>query len=27
LMLLVGYQEEHLACKRLSDEVLTWLFV
>ena len=25
--LLVGRQEEHLACKKLSDEVLTWLSV
>jgi len=25
LMLLVGWQEEHLACKKLSDEVLPWL--
>jgi len=27
LTLLVGRQEEHLACKRLSDEVLAWLSV
>jgi len=27
LTLLVGRQEEHLACKRLSDEVLAWLCV
>ena len=25
--LLVGHQEEHLAFKKLSDEVLAWLFV
>jgi len=25
LTLLVGRQEEHLACKILSDEVLAWL--
>jgi len=25
LTLLVGHQEEHLACKKLSDEVLVWL--
>ena len=25
LTLLVGRQEEHPACKKLSDEVLTWL--
>jgi len=25
LTLLVGHQEEHLACKNLSDEVLIWL--
>jgi len=25
LTLLVGRQEEHLACKRLSDGVLGWL--
>jgi len=25
--LLVGHQEEHLACKNLSDEVLVWLSV
>jgi len=24
---LVGYQEEHLARKKQSDEVLVWLFV
>ena len=23
--LLVGWQEEHLTCKNLSDEVLAWL--
>jgi len=27
LKLLVGRQEEHLACKKLSDEVLAWLSV
>jgi len=27
LTLLVGRQEEHLACKKLSDEVLLWLSV
>jgi len=27
LTLLVGRQEEHPACKKLSDEVLGWLFV
>jgi len=27
LTLLVGRQEEHLACKNLSDEVLVWLSV
>jgi len=27
LTLLAGRQEEHPACKKLSDEVLTWLFV
>jgi len=27
LTLLVGRQEEHPACKKLSDEVLTWLSV
>jgi len=27
LTLLVGHQEENLACKRLSDEVLSWLSV
>jgi len=26
-MLLVGQQEEHPACKKLSDGVLAWLFV
>jgi len=26
-MLLVWQQEEHLACKKLSDEVLAWLSV
>jgi len=25
LTLLVGHQEEHLACKNLNDEVLIWL--
>jgi len=25
LTLLAGRQEEHLACKKLSDEVLVWL--
>jgi len=25
LTLLVGCQEEHLACKKLSDEVLAWM--
>ena len=25
LTLLVGHQEERPACKKLSDEVLTWL--
>jgi len=25
LTLLVGRQEQHLACKKLSDEVLVWL--
>jgi len=25
MMLLVGQQEGHLACKNLSDEVLVWL--
>jgi len=25
LTLLVGHQEEHPACKKLSDEVLAWL--
>jgi len=24
---LVGHQEEHLACKKLSDKVLVWLSV
>jgi len=27
LTLLVGRQEEHLACKKLSDEVLAWLVI
>jgi len=27
LILLVGHQEEHPTCKRLSDEVLAWLSV
>jgi len=27
LTLLVGHQEEHLACKRLCDEVLAWISV
>jgi len=27
LKLLVGCQEEHLACKKLSDEVMAWLSV
>jgi len=27
LMLLVGQQEGHPACKKLSGEVLAWLFV
>jgi len=27
LTLLAGRQEEHLACKKLSDEVLAWLSV
>jgi len=27
LMLLVGRQEGHPACKKLSDGVLAWLFV
>ena len=27
LILLVGHQEEHLACKNLSDEVLAWLSI
>ena len=26
-MLLVDRQEEHMACKKLSDEVLAWLSV
>jgi len=26
-MLLVGRQEEHLACKKSSDETLAWLSV
>jgi len=26
LMLLVGWQEWHLACKKLSGEVLAWLY-
>jgi len=26
-IMLVGHQEEHLACKKLSDEVLAWLSV
>jgi len=26
-MLLAGRQEEHPACKKLSDEVLAWLSV
>jgi len=26
-MLLAGHQEEHPACKKLSDEVLAWLSV
>jgi len=25
LTLMVGRQEEHLACKKLSDDVLAWL--
>jgi len=25
LTLLVGHQKEHLACKKLSDEVLAWI--
>jgi len=25
LTLLVGYQKEHLVCKKLCDEVLAWL--
>jgi len=27
LTVLVGHQEEHLACKKLSDDVLAWLSV
>jgi len=27
LTLLIGHQEEHLACKKLNDEVLAWLSV
>jgi len=27
LTLLVGHQEEHAACKKLSDDVLAWLSV
>jgi len=27
LTLLVGHQEEHLTCKKFSDEVLAWLSV
>jgi len=27
LTLLVGHQEEYPACKKLSDEVLAWLFI
>jgi len=27
LTLLVGHEEEYLACKKLSDEVLAWLSV
>jgi len=27
LMLLVGWQEWHQACKKLSDGMLAWLFV
>ena len=27
LILLAGHQEEHPACKKLSDEVLMWLSV
>jgi len=26
LTLLVGHQEEHPACKKLSDDTLAWLF-
>jgi len=27
LTLLIGHQEEHVACKKLSDKVLAWLSV
>jgi len=27
LTLLVGHQEGHLACKKLSDEAMTWLSI
>jgi len=27
LTLFFGHQEQHLACKKLSDEVLAWLSV
>jgi len=27
LTLLIGHQEEHMACKKLTDEVLAWLSV
>jgi len=27
LTLLAGHQEEHPACKKLSDEVLVWLSI
>jgi len=27
LILFAGWQEDHLACKKLSDEVLAWLSV
>jgi len=27
LTLFVGYQEEHPACKKLSDEVPAWLYL
>jgi len=27
LTLLIGHQQEHLACKKMSDEVLAWLSV